>query len=60
MRGASAWKPELKQLASGVSITTDANKVRINARFPYEVLDSLRAKKAARAVEPETAIEPAN
>ena len=44
-------KPELKQLASGVSITTDANKVRIAARFPYELLDSLRPKKAA-AVEP--------
>lgn len=42
-------KPELKQLASGVSITTDANKVRIAARFPYELLDSLRPKKAAAA-----------
>jgi hypothetical protein len=42
-------KPELKQLASGVSITTDANKVRIAARFPYELLDSLRPKRAAEA-----------
>jgi hypothetical protein len=45
----AAQKPELKQLASAVSITTDASKVRINGRFPYEMLDALRAKKAARA-----------
>jgi hypothetical protein len=44
-----AQKPELKQLSSAVSITTDANKVRINGRFPYEMLDALRAKKTARA-----------
>ena len=42
-------KPELKQLASAVSVTTDANKVRIAARFPYELLDSLRPKKTAAA-----------
>ena len=42
-------KPELKQLSSAVSITTDANKVRINGRFPYEMLDAMRARKAARA-----------
>ena len=45
----ASQKPELKQLASGVSVTTDANKVRIAARFPYELLDSLRPKKAAEA-----------
>ena len=53
-------KPELKQLASGVSVTTDQNKVRISARFPYELLDSLRTKKTARGVEPATAVEPSN
>lgn len=43
-------RPELKQLSSAVSITTDASKVRISGRFPYETLDALRAtKKAARA-----------
>jgi hypothetical protein len=47
----ASQKPELKQLASGVSVTTDANKVRIAARFPYELLETLRPKKAA-AVEP--------
>jgi len=49
-------KPELKQLASAVSVTTDANKVRIAARFPYELLDALKPKKAA-AVEPDAATE---
>jgi hypothetical protein len=43
----AAQKPELKQLASAVSVTTDANKVRIAARFPYELLDTLRPTKAA-------------
>ncbi len=42
-------KPELKQLASGVSITTDANKVRIAGRFAYELLDALKPKKSADA-----------
>jgi hypothetical protein len=45
----STQKPELKQLASGVSVTTDANTVRIAARFPYELLETLRPKKAALA-----------
>ena len=45
----AAQRPELKQLASAVSITTDANKVRIAGRFPYEMLEALRAQKAARA-----------
>ena len=44
----ASQKPELKQLASAVSVTTDANKVRIAARFPYELLDSLRPKKPRR------------
>ena len=48
----ASQKPELKQLASGVSITTDANKVRIAGRFPYELLETLRAKKAAAATAP--------
>jgi hypothetical protein len=48
----ASQKPELKQLASGVSITTDANKVRIAGRFAYELLDALRPKKAADAGAP--------
>jgi hypothetical protein len=35
-------KPELKQLASAISVTTEASRVHIAARVPYEVLDSLQ------------------
>lgn len=43
----ASQKPELKQLASGVSVTTDANTVRIAGRFSYELLETLRPKKTA-------------
>jgi hypothetical protein len=42
----AAQKPELKDLASAISVTTEANRVLVNARFPYELLDSLVARKA--------------
>jgi hypothetical protein len=42
-------KPELRQLASAVNVTTEAHRVRVNARFPYELLDSLKPKKPAVA-----------
>jgi hypothetical protein len=35
-------KPELKQLASAVSVTTEQTRVRVNARVPYALLDSLQ------------------
>ncbi|HUG53728.1 MAG TPA: hypothetical protein VMR21_09005 [Vicinamibacteria bacterium] len=38
-------KPEIKQLASAVSVTTEASHVRVAARFPYEVLDSLQSRR---------------
>lgn len=38
-------KPEFKQLASAVSVTTEAHRVRVNARFPYELLESLQPRK---------------
>jgi hypothetical protein len=38
-------KPELQQLASAVSVTTQAERVLVNARFPYELLDSLHPKR---------------
>ena len=38
-------KPELRQLASAVSVTTEAERVLVNARFPYELLDSMQPKK---------------
>jgi hypothetical protein len=42
-------KPELKQLASAVSVTTDAHRVQVNARFPYALLDTLQPKRAVDA-----------
>jgi hypothetical protein len=37
-------KPELQQLASAVSVATEENRVLVQARVPYELLDSLRAR----------------
>ena len=34
-------KPELQQLASAVSVATEENRVLVNARFPYEMLEAL-------------------
>jgi hypothetical protein len=35
-------KPELKQLASAISVTTEATRVHVTARFPYEALEALQ------------------
>jgi hypothetical protein len=43
----SQQKPELKQLASAVSVTTQEHRVQVNARFPYELLDTLHPKSKA-------------
>jgi hypothetical protein len=37
-------KPELQRLASAVTVATEANRVLISARIPYEVLDALQAR----------------
>jgi hypothetical protein len=37
-------KPELKQLASAISVATEANRVLVSARLPYELLDALQPK----------------
>lgn len=42
----AAQKPELQQLASAVSVTTEASQVHVNARFPYELLDALGPKRS--------------
>ncbi|PYQ50374.1 MAG: hypothetical protein DMF78_15905 [Acidobacteria bacterium] len=39
-------KPELKQLASAVSVSTEATRVHVAARFPYELLDSIQPRSA--------------
>jgi hypothetical protein len=38
-------KPELAQLASAFSISTELNRVFVSARIPYELLDALQPKK---------------
>jgi len=40
-------RPELKELASAVSVTTDDTRVHVNLRVPYELLDSLAPKRPA-------------
>ncbi|HEY7516355.1 MAG TPA: hypothetical protein VIC87_17825 [Vicinamibacteria bacterium] len=48
-------KPELKALASAITVATDQNRVLVNARIPYETLDALQGpRKAASAPAPET------
>lgn len=37
----AAQKPELRELASAISVTTDARRVRLNVRLPYALLDTL-------------------
>jgi hypothetical protein len=48
----ASQKPELKQLASAVSVSTEATRVRVAARFPYEVLDSLQPGRSAPIAPP--------
>jgi hypothetical protein len=38
----ASQKPEMKELASAVSVTTDQSSVRISARLPYDLLDALQ------------------
>ncbi len=40
-------RPELKDLGSAISVSTEGNKVLLSARFPYELLDALQPKQAA-------------
>ncbi len=40
-------KPELKDLASAITVATDQNRVLVNARIPYETLDALLPKRPA-------------
>jgi hypothetical protein len=42
-------KPELQRLASAVTVATEANRVLVSARVPYELLDALQAKAKAAA-----------
>jgi hypothetical protein len=42
-------KPELQRLASAVTVATEANRVLVSARFPYELLDALQQKARPEA-----------
>jgi hypothetical protein len=42
-------KPELQQLASAISVATEENRVLLNARVPYELLEALQPKKEQAA-----------
>jgi hypothetical protein len=43
----ASQRPELKNLASAVNVTTEANEVHVSARFAYELLDALQPQKTA-------------
>jgi hypothetical protein len=44
-------RPELQQLASAISVTTEENRVLVNARVPYETLEMLQPKPKPATVE---------
>ena len=48
----AANNPDLKELASAVSVTTDEHRVHLNARFPWELLDKLMSKAAEAGAMP--------
>lgn len=50
-------KPELQQLASAFSISTEATRVLVNARIPYELLEALQPKQKAAPAESEAPAE---
>jgi hypothetical protein len=43
----ASQKPELQQLASALTVTTDAARVRVNGRISYELLDALQRRPGA-------------
>jgi hypothetical protein len=45
----ASQKPELKGLATAVSVATEGNRVHLSARLPYELLDALQPKPSPRA-----------
>jgi hypothetical protein len=42
-------KPELKELASAVNVSTEVNQVHVNARIPHALFESLQPKKVAES-----------
>jgi len=52
-------KPELQQLASAISVATEENRVLVNARVPYEMLEALQPKPKSANIEAKIAAPPA-
>jgi len=48
----ASQRPELAQLATAVSVTTEEARVHVNGRFPYELLDALSTPPGKPALEP--------
>jgi len=51
----ASQKPELKDLATAISVTTEELLVRVSARFPYELIESLKAQASPAEVAPDEA-----
>ncbi len=43
----ASQRPELKDLAQAISVSTEQSQVHVNARFSYELLEALQPKRAA-------------
>ncbi|MFI5184938.1 MAG: hypothetical protein ACHQNV_11100, partial [Vicinamibacteria bacterium] len=52
----ASQKPELAQLSSAVSVSTEESRVLVNARLPYDLLDALAPTRRAEP-EPATAVQ---
>ncbi len=48
-------RPELKQLASAINVTTEATRVHVAARVPYDVIDSLQGRRPPISAPPPAA-----
>jgi hypothetical protein len=48
----SSQKPELKDLATAISVASEANRVRVSARIPHELIESLQPKRPEPSVPP--------
>jgi hypothetical protein len=45
----ASQKPELGRLASAVVVTTEASRVHVDARIPYDLLDALSPSPSPRS-----------
>jgi hypothetical protein len=48
----ASQKPELAQLSSAVVVSTEGNRVLVNAKLPYELLDALAPTRRAEPAPP--------